>query len=137
MICDIYIYIYIHVPMQMYAKYSYTILVMEVYGFCDRICRSQKGHNFILLAGDVTLKRILPSPLKACVSDFSAHGVTTIVFTRAPPAAAQVRGRLAAVGARPGPCAGFGTVMAMATSYKWLFLWDYTFYKWGYKYTYN
>ena len=24
--------------------------------------------------------------------------------------------------------------MAMATSYNWLFLWDYTFYKWGYKY---
>jgi hypothetical protein len=26
------------------------------------------------------------------------------------------------------------TVMAMAISYNWLFLWDYTFYKWGYKY---
>ena len=26
------------------------------------------------------------------------------------------------------------TVMAIKTSYKWLFLWDYTFYKWGYKY---
>ena len=25
------------------------------------------------------------------------------------------------------------TVMAMAISYNWLFLWDYTFYKWGYK----
>ena len=24
--------------------------------------------------------------------------------------------------------------MAMAISYKWLFLLDYTFYKWGYKY---
>ena len=24
-----------------------------------------------------------------------------------------------------------GTVMAMTTSYNWLFLWDYTFYKWG------
>ena len=35
---------------------------MEVYGFCDRICRTKKGNNFILLAGDVTLKRILPSP---------------------------------------------------------------------------
>jgi len=23
------------------------------------------------------------------------------------------------------------TVMAMAISYNWLFLWDYTFYKWG------
>ena len=23
-------------------------------------------------------------------------------------------------------------VMAMAISYNWLFLWDYTFYKWGY-----
>ena len=29
------------------------------------------------------------------------------------------------------------TVMAMATSYKWLFLWDYTLYKWGYVSTYN
>ena len=28
-------------------------------------------------------------------------------------------------------------VMAMATSYNWLFLWDYTFYKWGYKHTKN
>jgi len=26
------------------------------------------------------------------------------------------------------------TVMAMAISYNWLFLWDYIFYKWGYKY---
>ena len=26
--------------------------------------------------------------------------------------------------------------MAMAISYNWLFLWDYTFYKWGYKYLY-
>ena len=25
-------------------------------------------------------------------------------------------------------------VMAQNTSYNWLFLWDYTFYKWGYKY---
>ena len=25
-------------------------------------------------------------------------------------------------------------VMAMAMSYNWLFQWDYTFYKWGYKY---
>ena len=25
----------------------------------------------------------------------------------------------------------FTRVMAMATSYNWLFLWDYTFYKWG------
>ena len=24
--------------------------------------------------------------------------------------------------------------MAMAISYNWLFLWDYTVYKWGYKY---
>ena len=23
------------------------------------------------------------------------------------------------------------TVMAMATSYNWRYLWDYTFYKWG------
>ena len=60
MICDIYIYMRPYI--QMYAKYSYTILVMEVYGFCDRICRTKKGNNFILLAGDVTLKRILPSP---------------------------------------------------------------------------
>ena len=29
------------------------------------------------------------------------------------------------------------TVMAMATSYNWLFLWDYTFYKWGFVSTYN
>ena len=26
---------------------------------------------------------------------------------------------------------GHYTVMAMAISYNWLFLWDYTFYKWG------
>ena len=26
------------------------------------------------------------------------------------------------------------TVMAMAISYNWLFLWDYTCYKWDYKY---
>ena len=29
------------------------------------------------------------------------------------------------------------TVMAMATSYNWLFRWDYTFYKWGFVSTYN
>ena len=29
------------------------------------------------------------------------------------------------------------TVMAMATSYNWLCLWDYTFYKWGFLSTYN
>ena len=29
------------------------------------------------------------------------------------------------------------TVMAMATSYNWLFLWDYTCYKWGLVSTYN
>ena len=28
-------------------------------------------------------------------------------------------------------------VMAMATSYNWLFQWDYTFYKWGFLSTYN
>ena len=71
---------------------------MEVYGFCDRICRTKKGNNFFLLAGDVTLKRILPSPAYTLISvqtarrmHFSAHGVTTILFTRASPAAAQVR----------------------------------------------
>ena len=29
------------------------------------------------------------------------------------------------------------TVMAMAPSYNWLFLWGYTFYKWGFVSTYN
>ena len=29
------------------------------------------------------------------------------------------------------------TVMAMATSYNWLFLWGYTFYKCGFLSTYN
>ena len=28
-------------------------------------------------------------------------------------------------------------VMAMAISYNWLFLWDYTIYKWGFVSTYN
>jgi len=32
---------------------------------------------------------------------------------------------------------GETTVMAMATSYNWLFLWDYTFYKWAFVSTYN
>ena len=32
---------------------------------------------------------------------------------------------------------GIGTVMAMATSYNWLFLWDYAFYKWGFVSTYK
>ena len=29
------------------------------------------------------------------------------------------------------------TVMAMAISYNWLFLWDYKIYKWGFVSTYN
>jgi len=28
-------------------------------------------------------------------------------------------------------------VMAIKTSYNWFFLWDYTFYKWGFVSTYN
>ena len=32
---------------------------------------------------------------------------------------------------------GNGAVMAMAITYNWLFLWDYTFYKWGFVSTYN
>ena len=33
--------------------------------------------------------------------------------------------------------AGSNTVMAMAISYNWFFLWDYTFCKWGFLSTYN
>ena len=91
---------------------------MEVYGFCDRICRTKKGNNFFLLAGDVTLERILPSPAythqradRPTDAFLRTWGHNHLVHKGSASSRASSFKWVEAdwaVGARPGPCAAFG-----------------------------